>query len=58
MKQLFLQLTLIRLNLIFWTSKMIKQINDLMICYYYEQVPHGDPMLYVDRYPNCICQPN
>jgi len=33
----------------------IKQINDLMILYYYEQIPHGNHVLYANRYTNCIC---
>ena len=38
--------------------KIIKQINDLMIWYYHEQIPPGDLMLYVNRDPYCICQSN
>ena len=33
---------------------MIKQINDLMIWYYHEQVSYGDHVLYVDRNSYCI----
>ena len=33
----------------------IKQINDLMIWYFYEQISDGNILLHVDRNSNCIC---
>ena len=33
----------------------IKQINDLMIWYFYEQISDGNILLHVDRNSYCIC---
>ena len=35
--------------------KIIKQINDLMIWYYHEQIPYGDSVLHANRNPYCVC---